>query len=169
MLSLASLLNPTAPGPPVVSRIYSSPTATSPTTSYTEGSPPLSRSLMPKFKMPRESTSVPRPKPRGAVMYSPFEQLDEFALHEIRKFHVHPFGRIREQCSHIPYNSGKKDFFEKTGRESFEGRHASGSLFGDVLVSLFVLFADYSHLQSSSTSSRLRGTTLNTQSCGTTM
>jgi hypothetical protein len=62
-------------------------------------------------------------KPRGAIKYPPYEDVNEEALREIRRFRVTPFGKIQECCAHIPYNSGKKDFFEKTGRESFEGVH----------------------------------------------
>lgn len=60
-------------------------------------------------------------RPRGTIKFHPYEDVDEAALREIIRFQVTPFGRIRERCAHIPYNSGKKDFYEKTGRESFEG------------------------------------------------
>ncbi|KKA28433.1 hypothetical protein TD95_003047, partial [Thielaviopsis punctulata] len=56
----------------------------------------------------------------GPVNFPPFENLDERMTNYVRSFKVKPFGRIHENSSHIPYNSGKKDFFEKTGRESFE-------------------------------------------------
>ncbi|GKT92978.1 APSES transcription factor Xbp1 [Colletotrichum tofieldiae] len=59
-------------------------------------------------------------KPRGVIKYYPFENVDEMTRREVHRFRVTPFGRIQESCAHIPYNSGKKDFFEKTGRESFE-------------------------------------------------
>jgi hypothetical protein len=75
-----------------------------------------------RFKMPKEPVvSFSKSRPKGAVRFPPHEDLDEMALREVQKFRVSPFGRIRECCAHIPYNSGKKDFFEKTGRESFEG------------------------------------------------
>lgn len=61
-------------------------------------------------------------KPRGVIKYFPFEIIDEVSRREVLRFCVTPFGRIQESCAHIPYNSGKKDFFEKTGRESFEGK-----------------------------------------------
>jgi hypothetical protein len=64
---------------------------------------------------------VSRTRPRGQIKYPPFENLDAASLREVQRFSVYPFGRIAECCAHIPYNSGKKDFFEKTGRESFEG------------------------------------------------
>ncbi|GJN80876.1 hypothetical protein PLIIFM63780_004406 [Purpureocillium lilacinum] len=38
----------------------------------------------------------------------------------IAKYQIDVFGRIQQCCEHIPYNSTKKDFFEKTGRESIE-------------------------------------------------
>ena len=47
--------------------------------------------------------------------------LDEPALREVQRFQVRPFGSIQQTCERIPYNSGKKDFFSKTGREGFEG------------------------------------------------
>jgi hypothetical protein len=73
-----------------------------------------------------DSTKTPpRCKARGAVHFPPFENLDEASLREVRKFQVHPLGSIRETCERIPYNSGKKDFFSKTGREGFEGKDAA--------------------------------------------
>jgi hypothetical protein len=71
--------------------------------------------------MPKESTLIAKSKPRGEVKFCPFEKLDDLSLQKIREFRIKPFGRIQENCAHIPYNSGKKDFFDKTGRESFEG------------------------------------------------
>jgi hypothetical protein len=63
-------------------------------------------------------------KLRGIVRFPPYENFDDTAvLGEVRRFRVRPFGAIRSTCAHIPYNSGKKDFFEKTGRESFEGEY----------------------------------------------
>lgn len=59
------------------------------------------------------------------IQYHPFEELDDAAMDEIARFQVTPFGRIRESCAHIPYNSGKKDFFDKTGRESFERMYSA--------------------------------------------
>ncbi|KAM0416072.1 hypothetical protein ACHAPD_004987 [Fusarium lateritium] len=68
----------------------------------------------------KDANSLAKSKLRGQVRFSPHEHLDEVALQEIRRHRVTPFGNIHETCLHIPYNSGKKDFFEKTGRESFE-------------------------------------------------
>jgi len=68
-----------------------------------------------------KGTLLSRTRPRGHIQYPPCEHVDAMSLGEIHKFSVFPFGRIAECCAHIPYNSGKKDFFEKTRREGFEG------------------------------------------------
>ncbi|ROT40594.1 hypothetical protein SODALDRAFT_348800 [Sodiomyces alkalinus F11] len=129
MLSLSSLLNPTPPRPPPhapplpVPQFLPSPTISSPATSYTDevSSSRLDRGpVFTKFKMPKDSVSISKSKPRGTINFYPFEDVDEAALQEIRRFRVTPFGQIQNSCAHIPYNSGKKDFYEKTGRESFE-------------------------------------------------
>jgi hypothetical protein len=62
-------------------------------------------------------------RPKGPVQFPPFDtDLDPTSLHQVRRFRVHPqLTEIGLCCRHIPYNSGKKDFYEKTGRESFEG------------------------------------------------
>ncbi|KKY35783.1 putative apses transcription factor xbp1 [Diaporthe ampelina] len=76
--------------------------------------------------MAKESGGFVKSKAKGIVNYPPFENLDEGSLQEIKRYQVYPYGKIQEYCRHIPYNSGKKDFFEKTGRESFEGLEAYG-------------------------------------------
>ncbi|KAI1079076.1 hypothetical protein F5B20DRAFT_581493 [Whalleya microplaca] len=119
MCSVASLLNPAPPGPSL-SRFPPSPASSSPTTSLPDDSPFLGRPLMPKHKMPKDAAVFTKSKPKGVVRYLPHEALGEHALRQARKFDVWPFGKIQEYCRHIPYNSGKKDFYEKTGRESFE-------------------------------------------------
>jgi len=69
-----------------------------------------------------KSMRDPKSKAKGHVRFLPYEDLDDQSHREVCKFQVAPFGSILETCKHIPYNSGKKDFFEKTGRESFEGK-----------------------------------------------
>ncbi|KZM24340.1 uncharacterized protein EKO05_0005652 [Ascochyta rabiei] len=58
----------------------------------------------------------------GYVNYPPHEagsDCDLAARH--RQFCVFPLGQIHKKgVRHIPYNSDKKDFLEKTGREAFE-------------------------------------------------
>ncbi|KAL2127457.1 hypothetical protein VTI74DRAFT_10697 [Chaetomium olivicolor] len=72
------------------------------------------------LEMPEDMRSPSRGKVKGVVNYPPFETLDEPALREVRRFQVRPFGSIQETGKRIPYNSGKKDFFSKTGREAFD-------------------------------------------------
>lgn len=79
----------------------------------------LSASEMPK--MAKDSGGFVKSKAKGTVNFPPFENLDEVSIRETKQYHIYPFGKIQEYCRHIPYNSGKKDFYEKTGRESFEG------------------------------------------------
>lgn len=58
---------------------------------------------------------------RGECRYPPHEEHDDFlaAKHEV--FNIYPVGNIATYARHIPYNSEKKLFLEKTGREYFEG------------------------------------------------
>lgn len=74
--------------------------------------------------MVKESGVFVKSKAKGNINFPPFENLDDASLREIKRYQTFPFGKIQEYCRHIPYNSGKKDFYEKTGRESFEGKHA---------------------------------------------
>ncbi|KAM0245614.1 hypothetical protein ACHAP5_005264 [Fusarium lateritium] len=120
MLSLKGLLNPAPSGEDDASP-FSRPSPTPeflPIPNNGESSNQArGRSMLSRFKDPNNMT---KSKLRGQVRFSPFENLNEVALQEIHRFRVTPFGHIQETCLHIPYNSGKKDFFEKTGRESFE-------------------------------------------------
>lgn len=60
---------------------------------------------------------------RGECRYPPYEDDDDddllAAKHQM--FEVYPIGNIASYPRHIPYNSEKKLYLEKTGRESFEG------------------------------------------------
>ncbi|KAF2001851.1 DNA-binding domain of Mlu1-box binding protein MBP1 [Amniculicola lignicola CBS 123094] len=60
-------------------------------------------------------------KPIGAVNFPPYETGDNVELAaQHHKFRIHPIGDIGKYVRHIPYNSEKKDFLTKTGREAFE-------------------------------------------------
>ena len=61
-------------------------------------------------------------KPKGVVNYKPCERQDDVTRAEHQKFQVEPVGRISEHPRHIPYNSEKRTFQEKTGRDAFEGK-----------------------------------------------
>ncbi|RBQ75227.1 hypothetical protein VDGD_00567 [Verticillium dahliae] len=127
MLSLASLLNPSpqgsspAPSTTRLPQFMPSPTASSPATSTADDTSPsrIGRPLVSKFRMTKELLTV-KSKPRGPINYWPYQDVDDVARRAVEKFQVTPFGQIHNCCAHIPYNSGKKDFYEKTGRESFE-------------------------------------------------
>ncbi|EKD17802.1 APSES transcription factor Xbp1 [Drepanopeziza brunnea f. sp. 'multigermtubi' MB_m1] len=70
--------------------------------------------------MTKDGAVFAKGKIKGDVRFAPFERLDEDVLREVQRFHVYPLGDIQEYARHIPYNSEKKSFLEKTGRESFE-------------------------------------------------
>ncbi|KAF2130435.1 hypothetical protein P153DRAFT_338231 [Dothidotthia symphoricarpi CBS 119687] len=58
----------------------------------------------------------------GHLNYPPYEAGDDHDLAaQHRKFQIYPLGEIqRKGVRHIPYNSDKKDFLDKTGRDAFE-------------------------------------------------
>jgi hypothetical protein len=78
----------------------------------------------PKAKKTRDSSDLSYTRPQGPNNYPPYEALDAEAFNEMRPFDVYPFGQIGHYCAHIPYSSDKKDVFEKTGRENFNGMKA---------------------------------------------
>lgn len=89
--------------------------------------------------MTKDGAVFTKAKIVGEVKYPPFDDLDEETKREIRKFKVFPLGKIQLYPRHIPYNSEKKMFLEKTGRESFEGAcdHQSSFAFADVSNAVF--------------------------------
>ncbi|KAK7403126.1 hypothetical protein QQX98_011116 [Neonectria punicea] len=126
MLSLKTLLNPAPRRQQTGPSFQPSPTPSSPAFSNLTDNSSLGmdRPIMPPIPLSMERSmersSMAKSKLRGPIKYPPFENLPEGLLSEIRRFQIMSFGYIKQSCSHIPYNSGKKDFFEKTGRESFE-------------------------------------------------
>lgn len=72
-------------------------------------------------KVAKDAAIFTKAKPRGEVRYPPCEERDEELARKHREFRIHPMGDIVEYARHIPYNSDKKSFQERTGRESFEG------------------------------------------------
>lgn len=74
-----------------------------------------------KQKAAKDAPVFLRGKIRGELRYPPCEERDETLAKHHRDFRIHPMGEIAEFPRHIPYNSEKKSFQEKTGRESFEG------------------------------------------------
>ncbi|KAJ4294863.1 hypothetical protein N0V88_005100 [Collariella sp. IMI 366227] len=116
MVSVAELLNPEPPRAPLPS---SRPAPASPARRGLAFRPELALARR-SIEMVEHTRGPSRHKVKGAVNFPPFESLDEPSLREVRRFQVHPFGTITDTCKRIPYNSGKKDFFSKTGREAFD-------------------------------------------------
>ncbi|KAL2408621.1 hypothetical protein ABEF93_005628 [Exophiala dermatitidis] len=57
---------------------------------------------------------------RGECRYPPYEDDDPVLAAKHQMFEVYPVGNIASYPRHIPYNSEKKLYLERTGRESFE-------------------------------------------------
>ncbi|KAI1809350.1 hypothetical protein GGS20DRAFT_590719 [Poronia punctata] len=116
MLPLSSLLNP-APGG---DRSPGNPATTPPpaANSYQALSP--GPSSTPRQKIARDAVVFVKSKPKGKVNFKPYEELDQVTQRQVEKFKVFPLGEIQEYPRHIPYNSSKKEFYEKTGRKGFE-------------------------------------------------
>ena len=120
MVSVASLLNPI---PQSFERYRELPTPYS--SEYTpDPSPPLPP--IKKQKMSKDAAVFAKGKTKGELRYPPCEIQTEEIAAQHEKFRVFPMGHIANYCRHIPYNSDKKSFLEKTGRESFEGKLAYG-------------------------------------------
>jgi len=169
MLSVTDLLNPVLPGPPWPRYGPSAAPPPSPSAAYSsDASSMMDRQFLAKRKMAKEPSGPVKSRAKGDVNFRPFEDLDEASLREVRRYQIHPFGGIYENCKHIPYNSGKKDFYEKTGRESFEGeapRHLPPCRTPARKGRRPTLTAD---VECFNTPSRCPGTTPSTASCGTT-
>jgi hypothetical protein len=60
----------------------------------------------------------------GLVNYPPHEaEGDQNLAIQQKRFQIYPLGEIfRKGVRHIPYNSDKKDFLDKTGRDAFESK-----------------------------------------------
>jgi hypothetical protein len=118
MIPVASLLNPTPPPDGRVTHCSSR---------YTTGIlPPTLQSKKPK--MSKDVITPAKGKIKGEVRYPPHEKHCEDVKKKLREFQVHPMTGIANFCKHIPYNSEKKSFLEKTGREGFEGSATSSSV-----------------------------------------
>ncbi|KXX74789.1 Transcriptional repressor XBP1 [Madurella mycetomatis] len=130
MVSVADLLNPEPPRAPLPS-FRPAPTPSSrriPPSA--DGTVPVT----PSNGSPRMTENAKHPakgRVKGVVNFPPFEVLEEASLAQVRRFRVDPFGSIQGTCRRIPYNSGKKDFFSKTGREVFEIFHYDFKMPGD--------------------------------------
>jgi hypothetical protein len=70
--------------------------------------------------MSEEDAGLTKGTITGDVNFPPFEDLAEADLRETQKYQVKPLGMIQASPIHIPYNSEKKNFWQRTGRDSFE-------------------------------------------------
>ncbi|KAJ9640929.1 hypothetical protein H2199_005597 [Coniosporium tulheliwenetii] len=100
---------------PVPRSVPRSPTAST-SRSYTP-----SNSTSTRQKVSKDAAVFVKGKLRGEINYPPYEAEDDEELATKQKAHqIHPMGSIADYCRHIPYNSEKKDFLMKTGREGFD-------------------------------------------------
>ena len=113
MVSVASLLNPVLDDDPQLP----SPISLRYLSECTSSIPPPPK----KQKVIKDAAVFSRGKIQGLVRYSPWEEYNPEVLAQLKLFSVYPLGQIAEYHRHIPYNSDKKTFLEKTGRGSFEG------------------------------------------------
>lgn len=121
MASIASLLNPLPDEYSVAAkcRQLPSPCSTAYTRDFTSPPPPPPAK---KQKVSKDAAVFTKGKTKGELRYPPCEYQNAEIGSAHRAFELHPMGHITEYPRHIPYNSEKKSFMEKTGRESFEGR-----------------------------------------------
>ncbi|KAG6031616.1 hypothetical protein E4U40_006990 [Claviceps sp. LM458 group G5] len=132
MLSIAALLNPMEPG-----RNNTNQSLPCPSQHHCETSLHNSRSRCPGE---RPSLDDKRKEPTSAaagkdsVNFPPFEDVNDEVAREIRRYGVPQFGSIRDTREHIPYNSSKRDFSVKTGRESIEALKYTFQIPGETLV-----------------------------------
>lgn len=82
-----------------------------------------------KQKISKDAAVFTRGALRGTCRYPPCEYQDPVLAAHHQQYEIHPMGRIAEFPRHIPYNSEKKTFLDKTGRESFEGTSFSAHSF----------------------------------------
>lgn len=122
MVSVASLLNPVA-ADSNDDRQLPSPCSSKYEYVTEYSSPPFASPPAPfkKQKMTKDAAIFAKGKTKGQIRYPPCEFQDEEIAVQHRRYQVYPMGHITDYCRHIPYNSEKKSFLEKTGRESFEG------------------------------------------------
>lgn len=74
-----------------------------------------------KAKLTKDAPVFQPGSVRGECRFPPDEFQDEELAAYHQQFEVTPFGSIADYPRHIPYNSEKKTFLEKTNREFLEG------------------------------------------------
>lgn len=115
MVPVSSLLNPSPPSSDYLNDSGEA-SSRSHTPAYTTlSSPPK------KQKMSKAAATFVKGKPKGEVNFPPFEVQDQTTAMEHQNYEVQPIGQISDYPKRIPYNSDKKTFQQKTGRDGFEG------------------------------------------------
>ena len=121
MAAIHSLLNPM---PESESRTFQlpSPCPSTSTRNSEQASPGYPRK---KQKLCKDAAIFVKGSIHGECRYPAYEDQDEtLAVHQ-QQHEIHPIGRIMEYPRHVPYNSEKKSFLEKTHRDGFEGMRPS--------------------------------------------
>jgi hypothetical protein len=120
-MNLNALLNPCSPCP----RVRYGHHSESPTPGPRPGPVVPYTSVPKRQKIPKDAAIfLEGNKIVGYVNYPAHEAGDDMRLAaQHRRFQINPMGKIMKKgVRHIPYNSDKKDFMEKTGREAFESK-----------------------------------------------
>ena len=125
MVSVASLLNPVDEDRRGYPNAF--PTRYESDSSSLNSPPPVK-----KQKMTKDAAVFSRGKVQGEIRYPPCDVLDQKVITELQKYSAYPIGKISEFRRHIPYNSDKKTFMEKTGRVAFEGQRMSQMICSDI-------------------------------------
>ncbi|KAG6015429.1 hypothetical protein E4U54_003505 [Claviceps lovelessii] len=138
MLSIAELLNPLEPVTSSADQSQPSPKQHRFGSSFHSS---ISRHSdeRPRLDVRRRGPSPPAVQ--GTVHFPPFEDVSDGVLREIRRYRISQFGRIHRSCEHIPYNSSKRDFCTKTGREYIEAFKYTFQIPGQ--TSVYTVMWDY--------------------------
>lgn len=115
MSAIHSLLNPMPEPEP--------PTFQLPSPSPSTHNAELSSSAYPrkKQKLCKDAAVFVKGSIHGECRYPAYEDQEEIFSAYHQQHEIHPQGRIMEYPRHVPYNSEKKSFLEKTQRDGFEG------------------------------------------------
>ncbi|KAG6148069.1 hypothetical protein E4U28_005339 [Claviceps purpurea] len=132
MLSIAALLNPLEPGRNNADHSLPCPSQHRFVTSLHHSRSRCSEERPSLDDKRKEATSAAAAQ--DSVNFPPFEDVNDEVAREIKRYGVPQFGSIRETREHIPYNSSKRDFSIKTGRESIEALKYTFQIPGETLV-----------------------------------
>lgn len=131
MATIHSLLNPM---PETEIRTLQLPSPSPSTHNAELSSPAYPRK---KQKLCKDAAVFVKGSIHGDCRYPAYEDEDETLAVHHQQHEIHPLGRIMEYPRHVPYNSEKKSFLEKTQRDGFEGIQRYSAL-GFVLTAFSV-------------------------------